>query len=414
MALVYAIQGRPDQARRAYDATRTAYESLDQHRLLAFVLRDELTYVMLPYMAERVAEREQVAAAAERAVLQGNAAGAIDEPAEYARYPMLPLMMLEGRWEEARRVISVLVEYGGHAILRQILSSFLGVLARNQGETDLAWRQVYKTWSGGPSTELGEGDLYYTLPLQRLAAELSIDEDNLPLAREWLEAHNRWLSWSGAVLGLSEGEALWARYERAAGNAEQAHRRAEQALAHATDPRQPLALIGAHRLLGELHTAAGKHKAADQHLRAALKLVDACAAPYERALTLLALAELHLAKRKDDEVRSPLEEARGIFSELGAVPASARADAIAAELAQRRSIAPAYPAGLTQREAEVLGLLAAGHSNKEIASMLFLSVRTVERHITTIYRKIGAHRRTEASAYALRHGLADIEGTPEE
>ena len=109
-----------------------------------------------------------------------------------------------------------------------------------------------------------------------------------------------------------------------------------------------------------------------------------------------------------------LEEARGILSELGAVPASARADAIAAELAQRRSIAPAYPAGLTQREAEVLGLLAAGHSNKEIASMLFLSVRTVERHITTIYRKIGAHRRTEASAYALRHGLADIEGTPEE
>ena len=413
MALVHAMQGRPDQARRAYDSTRTTYENLDQHRLVAFVLRDELTYVLLPYMTERVAERERVATAAEHAVLRGRAAAAIDEPTEYARFTMLQLMMLEGRWEEARRVISVLLEYGGHTrtiFLRNILRSFLGPLAGNQGETDLAWRQVHKTWPGGPSTEPGEGDVYYTLPLQRLAAELSIDEDNLPVAREWLESHDRWLSWSGAVLGLSEGEALWARYERAARNAEQAHRRAEQALARATDPRQPLALLGAHRLLGELDTAAGSYEAADQHLQAALDLANACAAPYEQALVLLALADLRLAKHEDAEVRSPLEEAQGIFSELGAVPASARADAIAAELAERSRVEPAYSGGLTQREEEVLGLLAAGRSNKEIAAVLFLSERTVERHITTIYRKIGVHRRTEAMAFALRHGLADVEG----
>jgi DNA-binding CsgD family transcriptional regulator len=410
MALVHAMQGRPDQARRAYDATRTAYKNLDEHRLLAFVLRDELTYVMLPYMTERVAERERVASAAERAVLRGNAAGAIDEPAEYARYPMLPLTILEGRWEEARRVISILGEYDVHAILRHILSSLLGPLARNQGETDLAWRLVYKTWPGGPSTEPGDGDIYYTLPLQLLAAELSIDEDDLPVAQEWLEAHDRWLSWSGAVLGLSEGEALWSRYERAVGNLEQAHRRAERALAHATEPRQPLALLGAHSLLGELDTAAGSYEAADQHLQAALDLANACAAPYERALILLALADLRLAKHEDAEVQPPLEEARVIFSELGAVPALRRANALAAALAERSRPEPAYSAGLTQREAEVLGLLAAGRSNKEIAAELFLSERTVERHITTIYRKIGVHRRTEATAYALRHGLADVEG----
>ena len=57
----------------------------------------------------------------------------------------------------------------------------------------------------------------------------------------------------------------------------------------------------------------------------------------------------------------------------------------------------------------MLGLLAAGHSNKEIAAQLFLSERTVERHITTVYRKIGTRRRTEAMAFALRHGLADVE-----
>jgi DNA-binding CsgD family transcriptional regulator len=60
---------------------------------------------------------------------------------------------------------------------------------------------------------------------------------------------------------------------------------------------------------------------------------------------------------------------------------------------------------LTRREAEVLGLLAQGLSNKEIAALLWLSERTVERHITGVYRKIGVERRSEATAFALRHGL---------
>ena len=69
----------------------------------------------------------------------------------------------------------------------------------------------------------------------------------------------------------------------------------------------------------------------------------------------------------------------------------------------------ANPAGLSARETEVLGLIARGRSNQEIASDLFLSVRTVERHISTIYEKIGAHgkaARAAATAYALKHGLA--------
>jgi DNA-binding CsgD family transcriptional regulator len=73
------------------------------------------------------------------------------------------------------------------------------------------------------------------------------------------------------------------------------------------------------------------------------------------------------------------------------------------------SVSPALasPARLTRREAEVLGLLAQGLSNKEIAAVLWLSDRTVERHITGLYRKIGVDRRTEATAFALRHGLVD-------
>jgi DNA-binding NarL/FixJ family response regulator len=64
-----------------------------------------------------------------------------------------------------------------------------------------------------------------------------------------------------------------------------------------------------------------------------------------------------------------------------------------------------YPDGLTPREAEVLGLLAAGKTNKQIATELFLSVSTVQRHVANIYAKIGAHVRAEATAYAIRRGI---------
>ena len=54
----------------------------------------------------------------------------------------------------------------------------------------------------------------------------------------------------------------------------------------------------------------------------------------------------------------------------------------------------------------MLRLLAAGRSNREVAAALALSVRTVERHITNLYLKIDARNRADATAYAVRHGLA--------
>jgi DNA-binding NarL/FixJ family response regulator len=63
------------------------------------------------------------------------------------------------------------------------------------------------------------------------------------------------------------------------------------------------------------------------------------------------------------------------------------------------------PSRLTRRETEVLGLLAQGLSNKEIAGVLWLSERTVERHITGLYRKIGVARRHDATTFAVRNGL---------
>jgi DNA-binding NarL/FixJ family response regulator len=68
------------------------------------------------------------------------------------------------------------------------------------------------------------------------------------------------------------------------------------------------------------------------------------------------------------------------------------------------------PDGLTRREAEVLGLVGSGRTNREIAEALVLSVKTVERHLANVYAKIGARNRAEATAYALRHGLVSRQG----
>ena len=72
---------------------------------------------------------------------------------------------------------------------------------------------------------------------------------------------------------------------------------------------------------------------------------------------------------------------------------------------QQRGQKPAYPDHLTAREVEVLRLIAAGRTNLEISRELVLSLRTVARHITNIYGKIGARGKADATAYAIRHGL---------
>jgi DNA-binding NarL/FixJ family response regulator len=77
----------------------------------------------------------------------------------------------------------------------------------------------------------------------------------------------------------------------------------------------------------------------------------------------------------------------------------------ARELRERLSKGSSYPGGLTERESEILTHLASGRTNKEIATDLFISVATVERHVANIYRKIGVRSRVEATAFALSGGL---------
>ena len=184
----------------------------------------------------------------------------------------------------------------------------------------------------GAGYEPGDQAIHIALPLQQLAPGLALDAHDLLTARAWLQANDRWLEWSGAVLGRAEGALGWAQFHHAHGDQEQARRFAEQALAHASDPRQPLALIAVHRFLGQPDTEATRFNAADEHLQESLRLGEACAAPFERALSLLEMATLRAGQSMRDEARSLLAEVRAICEPLAAKPTLRRVAALEQEL----------------------------------------------------------------------------------
>jgi DNA-binding NarL/FixJ family response regulator len=104
------------------------------------------------------------------------------------------------------------------------------------------------------------------------------------------------------------------------------------------------------------------------------------------------------------QAQALLREAAATAEQLGIHGLGERAGALLGELAALA--APTWPAGLTEREVEVLRLIAAGHSNHAIAETLFISPNTVLRHVSHIYAKTGVANRAEAAAYATRQGLA--------
>jgi len=401
----YAMLGLPDQAAAMYARAHDAYRRAGHHFLAAIMSSREMQAVALPYRTEDIAGRRRLAEWAELEWVRASRAVPASVP---QRFPRLPLLVLEGQWEEAERLASAgSAEVGGSIAFRTSVLKYLGALSRLRGDAERAGWAVRQLLPAGAATVLG-AVVYvdWAMAVQRVAVALALDAGDRQSAKEWLEAHDRWLAWSGAVCGQSEGAALWAQYYRQAGDRDKAYQHAQSALAHAAEPRQPLALLATHRLLGELDTGAGRQTQAATHLDAALTLADACAAPYERALTLLALAELRAASGDAAAAASRLEGVRAICEPLSARPALARADALAARIAARESTPPAFPVGLSAREIEVLRLMASGHTNREIADVLFLSVHTVSAHIRTILAKTDADNRTAAAAFARRHGLA--------
>jgi ATP/maltotriose-dependent transcriptional regulator MalT len=121
--------------------------------------------------------------------------------------------------------------------------------------------------------------------------------------------------------------------------------------------------------------------------------------PYEAARSRVLVGLACRSLGDDDTAALELETARGVFAQLGAVRDLARVEALIAGA----GLLDAH--GLTARELEVLRLVAAGKTNREVASALVISERTVARHLQNIFAKLRVSSRTAASAFAFEHGL---------
>jgi ATP/maltotriose-dependent transcriptional regulator MalT len=142
--------------------------------------------------------------------------------------------------------------------------------------------------------------------------------------------------------------------------------------------------------------ASGKVEEALRQARDSCRLWSDIGSPYETARARVLVARALRELGDEDSARSELAVARGSFAELGAAPAAEEVD---------RLLHRARPGGLSEREVEVLKLVAEGRSNPEIARALVLSQKTVERHLSNIFTKLAVPSRTAAAAYAHEHGL---------
>jgi DNA-binding CsgD family transcriptional regulator len=150
---------------------------------------------------------------------------------------------------------------------------------------------------------------------------------------------------------------------------------------------------------GAVELAEGAHRGALLALRRAQQAWQELEAPYEVARARL-LSGLACGALGDDDGRTlEVEAARGAFAQLGAAPDLARLDSLAGRGGAGQSH------GLTPREVEVLRMVATGQTNKAIAAELVLSERTVDRHVSNIFTKLGVSSRVAATAFAYEHQL---------
>jgi DNA-binding CsgD family transcriptional regulator len=151
---------------------------------------------------------------------------------------------------------------------------------------------------------------------------------------------------------------------------------------------------------GALQLALGDHDQALTVLRHAWRGWQDLSAPYGAARVRVLMTRAYLELGEPDSASMELDAARVSFEQLGAA-----ADLVTINKLSEPAAAPTSGSILTQRETEVIRLLATGATNREIAVELVISEKTVARHVSNIFTKVDLSSRAAATAYAYEHGL---------
>jgi DNA-binding NarL/FixJ family response regulator len=304
--------------------------------------------------------------------------------------------------------------YRGSCMIRRAeLLQFTGAWPDALGEAERARASL-----SGPPVHRAVGTAWYRLAeLHRLRGEPAAAEEGYREGSRWGRDPHPGL----ALLRLAQGrlEAAAAAIRRVVAEARDAHSRATElaacveimlAAGDATEARaaaealsRMAASLGAPLLgalaaqgIGAVLLAEGQPESALAALRDAATAWQELEAPYDAARVRVLIGLAHRALGDEDTAAIELDAARHVFTRLGAVPELRRLDALVSAVGR-----------LTRREVQVLGLVATGRTNRAIAERLGISEKTVARHLSNIFTKLGLSSRAAATAYAYQHDLLE-------
>lgn len=257
-----------------------------------------------------------------------------------------------------------------------------GEVQRLRGEFDAAERAFHRAAETGYPAQPGLALLRLAQGRARLARssiDQAVDEAD-PATRRGLLA---------AVVEI----------DLAVGDLAAARRVADELTAAAAAAEIPMLRAVAAGSEAAVRLEEGDARGALQSLRAAWASWQELDAPYEAARCRVLAARAARALGDDATAEMDLDAAREVFAALGAVPDVLRVDELARH-SQRNGSTP-----LTAREVEVVRLVAEGKTNRAIAGELYLSEKTVDRHLSNVFAKLGVSSRAAATAYAYEHSL---------
>jgi DNA-binding NarL/FixJ family response regulator len=285
-------------------------------------------------------------------------------------------------------------------VVRDITHNAAAELAVAEGRYDDA-EQLLHYIAPSPRTDSGEHSFQQWLIAVGLLAELRLLADDLQHAREWVEAIERALGERTYAPGELQLGLCRARLAVAAGDAPQALLLLDDVRHRSLAATNLLILIHALQLTAAAHLLTGNSGAALEAANMALVEAERCRLPYEAALSrMLRVQVRQMRPGEEAHIREDLAFARTVFERVGAEGSLRRLQAL-----ERRE-RPSRPAGLTDREIEVLRCVAKGLSDRQIAEQLFISPRTVTTHVGNLLAKTTTNNRTELAIWAVQQGLA--------